>query len=95
MNYHLTAEAEQDLKEIFDFGVYKFGSTQAGQYTERLVEAIELLVLNSEMGKARKDIHLSLRSLIVASHSIFYEILKNEILIVRILHHSRDVKNQL
>ena len=92
MNYELTRQAELDLEEIFDFGVYQFGFHQADKYLERLAVSIETISENPGIGKSRNDLYTELRSLIVGSHTIFYEIQLDHILIVRVLHHSRDVE---
>lgn len=92
MSYTLSNEAAQDLENIFDFGVYRFGTSQSVKYFNRLMRGLDQIDGSPLIGKSRPELDLKIRVYVVQSHSIFYEILDGSILIVRILHHSRDVE---
>ena len=89
--YVLSAEADQDLDEIYDFILEQFGSTQAVIYLTQLDELLEPLCHNPEMGRERTDIRDELRSMVYNNHVVFYRVLKNHLHIVRVLHGSRDI----
>ncbi len=90
-NYVLSEEAELDIDEIYDFGVYKFGTAQAATYLNGFEEHVETLGKNSDMGRHRREIKKGLYSLPYASHIFFYRKLDTKIRIVRILYGGRDL----
>ncbi len=52
MNRYVLAEAaKNDLQEIYDFGIYKFGHSQAAEYLEGLKGYFEALTKNPDIGK--------------------------------------------
>lgn len=89
--YVLSEEAENDIEEIFDFGEYKFGHSQAIEYLLRLQDHFESLASNPDIGKQRNEIKIGLYSLPYVSHIIFYRILDNHIRIIRVLYGGRDL----
>lgn len=90
-NYVLSEEAELDIDEIYDFGVYKFGTTQAMKYLIGLEEHIDTLGKNPDIGRHRLEIKKGLYSLPYVSHIIFYRKLDIKIRIVRVLYGGRDL----
>jgi len=96
MNGYVLAEAaKNDLQAIYDFGIYKFGHSQATKYLEGLREYFEALTKNPDIGKQRDEIKVGLYSLPHVSHIIFYRILPYRIRIVRILHGRSDIPKPL
>ena len=93
--YVLAEAAKNDLLEIYDFGIYKFGHTQATKYLEGLKEYFESLTKNPDIGKQRDEIKVGLYSLPYVSHVIFYRILPDYIRIVRVLHGRSDIPKHL
>lgn len=91
INYVLSEEAESDIDDIYDFGVYKFGTGQAIKYLIGLEEHFETLGKNQDVGRHRGDIKKGLYSLSYISHVIFYRKLDSKIRIVRILYGGRDL----
>lgn len=79
--YRLSEEADKDIEGIFDYTLETFGFDQAVKYLTDLENILSGLPLNPEMGKARSEIKLGLRSFPFVSHVVFY----------RVLHASRDV----
>lgn len=89
--YRLSEEAGKDIEEIFDYTLEAFGIDQAVKYFTDLESTLTSLPLNPEMGKARNEIKIGLRSFPFVSHVVFYRILPDHIRIVRVLHASRDI----
>jgi toxin ParE1/3/4 len=89
----LSKEADNDLGEIFDYTVEKFGKEQAIKYLSGFEDVFQNLLNNPQSGRERKEIRNGLRSISNQSHIIFYRILEDRIRIVRILHASRDIIN--
>lgn len=94
-DYELSLQAEQDVEDIFDYTLEKFGLEQAVTYTSELEPVFYQLVANPELGQSRHEIRKGLRSVSYRSHVIFYRILKTRIRIVRVLHSARDLPRLL
>ncbi|SDA88560.1 toxin ParE1/3/4 [Algoriphagus alkaliphilus] len=92
-SYRLSVKAEEDLTEIYTYGILQFGYSQAGRYTAGLEETLLNLAQFLYLGKESNFLYRGLREFIYKSHLIFYLIEEEGILIVRILHQSRDYKN--
>lgn len=88
----LSAAAERDLEEIFDYTLNEFGLDQAEKYTLEFQDSFDQLVVHPQSGRLRNEVKEGIRSLQKGSHIIFFRILHDHILIVRILHMSRDVQ---
>jgi len=91
--YILSEAADQDLEDIFDYTVYYFGFDQAEKYLLEIEEAFQSLLLNPTSGKTRNEIKQGLYSFPKDNHIIFYRLSDTHIIIVRILHGSRDIPN--
>ena len=92
-HYILSERADEDLEEIFEFTLNKFGFQQAEKYLFELENVFETLYKNPSLGKKRNEIKNGLLSFPKDNHIVFYRILKNRIWIVRVLHGSRDIPN--
>ena len=90
-SYVLSEEAASDIDEIFDFGEYKFGNSQAIDYLIGLEEHFEKLNKNPDIGRERNEIKVGLFSLPYVSHIIFYRKLSDKVRIVRVLYGGRDL----
>lgn len=86
--------AYEDLVSIFDT-IAKDSPNLALEYLDKLEETIDLLSTNPLLGVEckRKNIHRECRVLIVENYLIFYQLLEQEIVILRILHSRFDYVN--
>lgn len=66
--YVLSAEAEEDLGEIFDYTEQEFGIEQAATYLSELETSLLALVANPKAGRERNEIRAGLRSITPQSH---------------------------
>ena len=87
----LSKRADDDIEDLYDDGVKKFGENQAIKYLEELNLMFVFLSENAELGKNRDEIKMKLVSFPYGSHIIFYRILKTHIRIVRVLYGGRDL----
>lgn len=94
-NFRLSVKAEEDLAEIYTYGILQFGYTQANKYALGLEETLLKLAQTPFLGKQSDFLSNGLRFFIYKSHLVFYRLEEKDILIVRILHQSRDYKNFL
>ncbi len=88
-------KAASDIEEITAFSVAQFGVEVAGDYLTGLELACELLREFPEMAAIYPRIRPEMRCLIYRSHRIFYRVDEEQVLVVRVLHHARDVKRAL
>jgi len=89
--YVLSAEAELDLVDIYDYSVSQWGEAQADVYLDGLYGAFENLTRFPKRGRLRNDLDLNVRSVLYRSHIAFYTEVAEGIAIVRVLHQSRDI----
>jgi toxin ParE1/3/4 len=89
-------DAEFDLEEIIDF-IALDSVDRALKYLEKIEDNISLLSENAHLGVLckRKNIQLGCRILIFEGYLIFYKVLEDAILIIRILHGSVNYKKIL
>ena len=82
--------AEADLAEIL---AYLSGHSRgaAERLVRGLTEKSRLLEQLPEMGRPRDDLAPGLRSVVVEKYVIFYQPTPDAVVIVRILHGSRDI----
>ena len=93
--YVLSLEAEKDIEGILDFGIYKFGITQAEKYLLELEEYIIALSKNPKLGRLRNEIRKDLLSFAKSSHIIFYRMEIDHIFIVRVLSARQDIPDKM
>lgn len=89
-HYRLRPLAYADLEEIYEYSFHTFGEARAVEYVSSLERGFESLVDNPHLGKSRGDISDGLRALQIQSHYAFYRVVDSEIVVVRVLHTSRD-----
>lgn len=84
--------ARADLKNIAAYTQKVWGANQRRTYLKGLDFAFHFLAENPMVGSPCDYIAAALRKHRFESHTVFYERLENEILIIRILHKSMDVE---
>lgn len=94
-SFRLSVKAEEDLVEIYSYGILQFGYTQANNYVFGLEETLLKLAQSPFMGKQSDFVSKGLRSFVYKSHIIFYQLEDRGVLIVRILNQSRDYNSFL
>ncbi len=88
--YRLSRLADNDLIDIITYTKQKFGSNQTKKYLLEINSVVESLINNPYLGKRRLDILPDIYTFPVGAHLIFYKLDDKQLLIVRILHESRD-----
>ena len=90
----LSRKAETDLAEIAEFTIGKFGIEQARRYRDSFGGCFNSLCDNPRLGRSADELASGLRRIRQQAHTIFYIPTSDQILIVRVLHHSRDFRRQ-
>jgi toxin ParE1/3/4 len=89
--YELTPRAQNDIDEIADFSLAKWGEQQTERYIAALESRFEWLSENPLLGRPRDEIAPNYRSFRQGSHVIFYIVLANTVVIIGVPHMSRDI----
>lgn len=90
MKYILSKAASKDLEEIYVYGYIQFGEQQADSYARSIEDKIEIICNNPKIGRLDERINPAIRRFECDRHVIFYDLVKDSILVVRILHGSTD-----
>lgn len=91
-SYRLSKAAENDLIEIAEYGDEQFGVTQSNKYRDQLKRRFALIATQPLFFPEVNHIHEGYRRSVCGSHSIYYKIEGDVILIVRILG-KQDLSN--
>ena len=83
--YELTCAADQDFESIFEFGIDTFGLDQASSYQNGMKQRFDKLAERPKLYPAVDHIRAGYRRSVYGSHSIYYRIDGQGIVIVRIL----------
>jgi toxin ParE1/3/4 len=94
VNYQLTPEAEQDLRDIWLYTRSTWGIKKANDYLEQLQICFTRLCEHPELGKRRDEVRQGYRSFPQKQHMIFYRDNEQQIEVVRVLHSRMDLDRQ-
>jgi toxin ParE1/3/4 len=83
--------ARKDLSDIFQY-IADTDFEQAVKFLKLIDEKCQLLAKFPEMGRARHELLINLRSFPFKTYIIFYQPIENGIEIFRVLHGSRDIE---
>ena len=85
-NYRLTVRAEDDLLDIFLFGLEQFGLMQAERYKAGFERCFTILADNPKLGRTANAVAPGLRRHEHESHIVLYEEAEDGVLIVALVH---------
>jgi len=91
----LSRRAETDLAKIANYTIDAFGLTQARRYRDSFQACFNSLCDNPGLGRSANELASGLRRIRQQAHVIFYQHTRDQILIVRVLHHSMDFERHL
>lgn len=84
--YRLTQRADDDLVDLFVFGLDHFGEAQARRYQTGLERCFSLLAGNPGLGRRADRVSQGLRRHEYETHVIFYVETRDGVLIVAVIH---------
>jgi toxin ParE1/3/4 len=93
--FKLSKKAEQDLKEIYQYGYRECGEKRADKYIQELEKVFVLLAENPLLCRERIEFVPPVRIHPHNNHLIVYICRAEGILIVRLLHQSMDIEMQI
>lgn len=92
LNIKIRKRAKKELKYIRKY-ISKDSIFYANKTVDDIIERISNLSYFPEMGKQIEINHTTVRQIIYKSYRIFYQVNSNNIYILSIFHHSRDISN--
>ena len=93
--YLLRPKAQDDLENIADFSLEKWGKEQEESYLRMLQNSFRSISENPHLGRSIDDVMPGLHRFLAGRHIILYFIAENHIDIVRILLHNMDILLQI
>ncbi len=94
--FKFSNEAVKDLKEIWVYTNQILSIEQADRYYNLIIDEVEFISKNPNLGRDINNIKEGYRSTIVKYHVIYYKLDEDGvILIVRILHQRMDVETRM
>lgn len=94
--YRLSRKAVEDLSDIWNYTLDTWSERQADLYYEMLIAFCEEIAKRPTLGRRYKDVAENIYGLKAHKHIIFYwSVSGDEVEIIRILHGSMDIKNNL
>ena len=91
----ITPEANDDVAELYSFGTLMFGFAAATDYTLGLEAAFHLLGEFPRSGRERQEVRPPVRVWLYRSHIVAYRVENEDVVILRVLHHSMDWMDEL
>lgn len=97
MMYKISNEAQHDIEKIWLYTFENWSIEQADRYYNLILDEIEYLAENPQVGKDYSHVRKDYLRSKVKSHFIFYKLNKKEKLIeiIRVLHQQMDIENRL
>ena len=86
-SYQLSERALADLDRLYEHGIHNFGLRQADEYYDALIARFQAIVDRPLQWRRVDEVGEGLRRSVFGSHSIYYLIDADDIVIVRILGH--------
>ncbi len=86
----ISPAAQQDLRDIHQFGLRTWGQNQSSGYLDALKEHLWGLTSQPFMGIERTEIGAGMRSFPVRNYVVYYRIQAYQVEIVRVLHGRQD-----
>ena len=90
--FRLSAEAEQDVAEMYRRGFWLFGERQADKFFNELFDLLDLIAQIPRSGRLAEDIYPDLRRAEFNPYVIFYLPRDYGIYVLRLLKQSQIVK---
>lgn len=92
MKYILAPQADQDLDDLFQYSLKKWGYEQTITYLEKIEDAFRMIAMNPDIITHRKVDRLTpdLRRYAVGRHYIYYFLHEDRVEIVRVIHDQRN-----
>ena len=93
--YKISARAESDLAQLYEYVIEIFGLQQARRYLSGMHDLFQMLADKVNLGRDASEFVPSLKRFSYKSHTIFYLTSDNGIFIIRVLSQRMDYGEHL
>lgn len=94
MMLRLSPDAQLDISDIWAFTEERWGEDQAVRYVTRIRDALTELAAGRRSSRAADDILPGYRTCIIGSHTAYFRMDADDLIVIRILHQSMDPVTQ-
>jgi toxin ParE1/3/4 len=95
LKFQLSELAQKDLENIWEYTYSNWSVKQADKYIKQIIEQVEFLCHNAEVGRLIPAIKPKHRMYRVNSHLIIYKFDSHFLKVDRVLHERMDNKNRI
>lgn len=95
LKYHFTKKAEDDLADILDYGIDKYGLKIAINYYDSIIQMCEVVAHRPQTFPKFDQLYPNSRRAKTGVHNIYYIEADNKIIIGRVLHIRTEYSNYL
>ena len=95
VSYRISNRARENLVEIYDYTAGQFGVYQAEAYYAGLIRTFELLADFPNIGQRVDELAEGYRRFRFQAHFVFYTIAPDRVEIRAVIHHGREVRQEL
>jgi toxin ParE1/3/4 len=95
MRLRIAGPADRDIDEVLVFGRRVHGERQADGYLLGLLEYLDQVPLSPFAAQMREEASPPVRLRVYRAHNIIYDVTDDEVVILRILHHSVNWVDEL
>jgi toxin ParE1/3/4 len=86
----VSPDAEEDIDDIYLYGAGQYGLSAAESYLDGLRVALAFLERHPKIARERSNIRPPVRLYRYVAHHILYAVRDEDVVILRILHHSAN-----
>ena len=84
--------ADTDLLWIWRYGANEWSPAKADDHLREIERGCDRLLRSPKLGKARDELSLGIRAILIDPHVVFYRVTGLTVEIVRVLHQHEDVE---
>ena len=95
MRLRITDPADRDIHRIHEYGVEVYGVRTADKYIDMLGDELRWIAAWPHTSRLRDEVRPPVRLRPVMVHNVIYDANDEEVIILRIFHHSIDWQNEL
>lgn len=94
-NLEISSLAQNDLRDIAQYTFSQYNEQQVDKYLQLLYDGMDSLTISPSIGQERSYLSKEYKSIPIGKHLIIFTIKDSTVIIIRIIHQSRDIKNHL
>lgn len=92
LKLRLVEAAAEDLRDIRIYSKAQFGAVVARGYLDGIAGSIAMLRQRPGVGAEENDLAAGIRGFTYRSHRLYYQVDRDTLIVVRILHHARNAQ---